>query len=61
MSADPAASVRARLLNQAKQRGEEFERTLARLAGERLLFRIGACAARDGCILKGGPWQPSEA
>jgi hypothetical protein len=62
MSPDVAASVRARLLNQAKQRGEEFERTLARFAGERLLFRLGACAARDRCILKGASllavWMP---
>ena len=53
MSPDVAASVRARLLNQARQRGEEFERTLARFAGERLLFRLGACVARDRRILKG--------
>jgi hypothetical protein len=62
MSPDVAASVRARLLNQAKQRGEEFERTLARFAGERLLFRLGASAARDRCILKGASllavWMP---
>jgi hypothetical protein len=62
MSPDVAASVRARLLNQAKARGEEFERTLVRFAGERLLFRLGACAARDRCILKGASllavWMP---
>ena len=62
MSRDVAASVRARLLNQAKQHGEEFERTLARFAGERLLYRLGACAARDRCILKGAcllvVWMP---
>ncbi|MBI5837116.1 MAG: nucleotidyl transferase AbiEii/AbiGii toxin family protein [Candidatus Eisenbacteria bacterium] len=62
MSPDVAASVRARLLDQAKARGEEFERTLARFAGERLLFRLGACAARDRCILKGASllavWMP---
>ncbi|MEB2284740.1 MAG: hypothetical protein B6D46_13445 [Polyangiaceae bacterium UTPRO1] len=62
MSSDVAASVRARLLNQARARGEEFERTLARFAGERLLFRLGACAARDRCILKGAAllavWMP---
>lgn len=62
MSPDVAASVRARLLNQAKQRGEEFERTLARFAGERLLFRLGASAARARCILKGASllavWMP---
>jgi hypothetical protein len=62
MSRDVAASVRARLLHQAKARGEEFERTLARFAGERLLFRLGACPARDRCILKGASllavWMP---
>ena len=62
MSPDVAASVRARLLNHAKQRGDEFERTLARFAGERLLFRLGACTARDRCILKGASllavWMP---
>jgi hypothetical protein len=62
MSPDIAASVRARLLNQAKQRGEEFERTLARYASERLLFRLGASAVRDRCTLKGASllsvWMP---
>lgn len=54
MSPDPAASVRARLLALAKKDGEEFERTLTRFAAERLLFRLGASAARDRCLLKGG-------
>ncbi|MGV8041216.1 MAG: nucleotidyl transferase AbiEii/AbiGii toxin family protein [Thermoanaerobaculaceae bacterium] len=62
MSPDVAASVRARLLNQARQRGEEFERALTRFAGERLLFRLGTCAARDRFILKGASllavWMP---
>ncbi|MDP3938113.1 MAG: nucleotidyl transferase AbiEii/AbiGii toxin family protein [Deltaproteobacteria bacterium] len=62
MSPDVAASIRARLLNQAKTRGEEFERTLTRFAAERLLFRLGASAARDRCILKGASllavWLP---
>jgi len=53
MSPDVAASVRARLLNRAKASGEEFELALARFAAERLLFRLGACGARDRCILKG--------
>jgi hypothetical protein len=53
MSPDVAASVRARLLKQAKEGGEEFERTLARFASERLLFRLGESAVRDRCILKG--------
>jgi hypothetical protein len=50
---DFSASVRQRLLNQAKQRGEEFERTLVRYADERLLYRLGASGARERCILKG--------
>lgn len=53
MSPDVAASVRARLLNRTKVRGQEFELTLTRFAAERLLFRLGASAARDRCILKG--------
>lgn len=61
MSPDVAASVRARLLNQARQSGEEFERTLVRFAAERL-YRLGACAARDRCLLKGASllavWLP---
>lgn len=62
MSPDVAASVRARLLNHAKKHGEEFELTLTRFAVERLLFRLGACSARDRCILKGASllsiWLP---
>lgn len=57
-----AASVRARLLRQAKDRGEEFERTLARFASERLLYRLGASTVRDRWILKGASllsvWMP---
>lgn len=53
MRRDVAASVRARLLNQARQGGEEFERTLVRFSAERLLYRLGASAASDRCILKG--------
>lgn len=53
MTSDVAASVRARLLTQAKKRGEEFELTLTRFAAERLLFRLGASAARTRCLLKG--------
>jgi predicted nucleotidyltransferase component of viral defense system len=48
-----SASVRQRLLNQAKALGEEFERTLVRYADERLLYRLGASEVRDRCILKG--------
>ena len=62
MSPDISASVRARLLNQARQRSEEFERTLARFAAERLLYRLGASPARARCLLKGASllavWLP---
>lgn len=62
MSPDLAASIKARLLSQAKAHGEEFERTLTRFAAERLLFRLGASAVRDRCILKGASllavWLP---
>ena len=53
MSRNVAASVKGRLLNQAKENREEFERTLVRYADERLLYRLGACSARDTCVLKG--------
>lgn len=53
MSPDVSASVRARLLNQAKEQREEFERTLVRYADERLLYRLGASTVRDRCVLKG--------
>lgn len=43
MSPDVAASVRARLLNQARGSGEEFERTLAQFdrIGERIIAFLG--------------------
>lgn len=62
MSPNVAASVRARLLNQAMTQREEFERTLVRYADERLLYRLGASAAREQCVLKGASlltaWMP---
>lgn len=62
MSANIAASIQGRLLNRAKQHNEEFERTLARFAAERLLYRLGASEARDRCLLKGASllavWLP---
>lgn len=62
MTPNVAASARARLLNQALRQREEFERTLVRYADERLVYRIGACAARDRCVLKGASlltvWMP---
>lgn len=62
MSPDTTASVRARLLNEARRTGEEFERTLSRDAAERWLYRLGASDARDRCLLKGASllavWLP---
>ena len=62
MTANVAASVKARLLAKAKADGEEFERTLVRYAAERLLFRLGESDARERCLLKGASlltvWLP---
>jgi hypothetical protein len=62
MSPNTPASVRARLLNQSKASGEEFERTLTRFAAERWLYRLGVSAARSRCVLKGASlltvWLP---
>jgi predicted nucleotidyltransferase component of viral defense system len=48
-----AASVRARLLNLARERGEEFGQVPSRYARERLLYRLGASDHREQFILKG--------
>jgi predicted nucleotidyltransferase component of viral defense system len=53
MSPDVAASIRARLLRPSRERGEQFELTLARFAAERFLYRLGESVARERCILKG--------
>ncbi len=62
MSRDIAASIKARLLNEAKRRGEVFELFLVRYACERFLYRLGACDARERCTLKGAGlltfWMP---
>ena len=51
--ADVAASVQARLLKGAHQRGENFNVTLARYAAERFLARLGRSSVADRYILKG--------
>jgi len=62
MSPDLTASIKARLLNQAKRAEEEFQLYLVRYAAERFLFRLGASRARDRCVLKGAGllalWMP---
>lgn len=47
------ASVRARLLNLARQRNQPFQLLLTRYVLERLLFRLSRSAHRDRFVLKG--------
>jgi predicted nucleotidyltransferase component of viral defense system len=46
-------SIRQRLLNVAKQNGEEYQLTLDRYAVERLLYRLSISPYRDEFVLKG--------
>ena len=48
-----AASIRARLLNLARERGQAFELLLTRYALERLLHRLGLSRYRERFVLKG--------
>jgi len=48
-----AKSVRDRLMNHARSRGEEFQFVLTRFALERLLYRITQSAHRQVFVLKG--------
>jgi hypothetical protein len=50
---DLAASVRQRLFDLARSRGEDFELVLTRFALERLLYRLGRAEHRERFILKG--------
>jgi predicted nucleotidyltransferase component of viral defense system len=50
---DLPASVRSRLLNLTKQRGEDLDLVLKRYGIERLLFRLSQTAHKDAFILKG--------
>lgn len=62
MSPDVAASIKARLLAEAKRRDEEFELVLVRYACERFLYRLGASELRGRFTLKGAGlltlWMP---
>lgn len=62
MSRDVPASIKARLLREAKRREEEFQILLVRYTGERFLYRLGTSPARERCILKGAAllalWMP---
>ena len=53
MTANRSASVLARLLNLAKQRGDDYNLLLNRFALERLLCRVAASPHADRFLLKG--------
>lgn len=50
---NPAASVRARLLDLARARGEDFQLVLTRYGLERLMYRLSKSAHADHFVLKG--------
>lgn len=50
---DVAASVRQRLMNLARERGEEFQFVLTRYGLERLLYRLARSSYADQFVLKG--------
>jgi predicted nucleotidyltransferase component of viral defense system len=50
---DIGASVRARLLRLARERGEDFQLILTRYANERLLFRLTSSNHAEQFVLKG--------
>jgi predicted nucleotidyltransferase component of viral defense system len=47
------ASVTARLLNLAKQTGDDYQKLLTNYCFERFLYRLGASGVRDRFVLKG--------
>lgn len=53
MTAGRAASIRARLLNRAKARGEDFNLILTRYAIERFLYRLSISPWASALLLKG--------
>ena len=53
MTANRSASVLARLLNLAKQRGDDYNLLLNRFALERLLCRVATSSRADRFLLKG--------
>ncbi len=48
-----AASVAARLLNRAKQSGDDYQTLLTAYCFERFLYRLGTSSVRDRFVLKG--------
>jgi predicted nucleotidyltransferase component of viral defense system len=66
---DLAASVKARLLNLARERSEQLQWILVRFAIERLLYRLSQSPYADAFVLKGatlastwegGPYRPTK-
>ena len=53
MTTGLAASVHARLLNRARERGEDFNLVLTRYAIERFLYRLSIGPEREAFWLKG--------
>lgn len=53
MTTGRAASIHARLLNRAKQRGDDFNLLLTRYGIERFLYRLSQLPAREVLLLKG--------
>ena len=53
MSANRAASIRARLLNRARRDGIEFNQMLSRYALERWLYRLSVSPDQNRFVLKG--------
>ncbi len=51
--ADLAASVAARLLNRARQTGDDYQTLLTSYCLERFLYRLGVSDLRDRFVLKG--------
>lgn len=51
--ANVAASIRQRLLNLARERGEDFQQVLVSYALERLLYRLAQSGYRERFVLKG--------
>jgi hypothetical protein len=47
------SSVLARLLNLAKQTGDNYQVLLTKFVSERFLYRLGRSALRDRFVLKG--------
>ena len=48
-----AASVGARLMNRAKQTGDDYQRLLVSFCLERFLYRLGTSSVHDRFVLKG--------